>query len=99
MFGTLRKSDLRAGQERVDTHDVDGDATLDLAGQHTLDGLVRLVGLADSFPHPQEVGLLLGEHDDAVLVLKALDKNLDLLAWLDGVAVLELVQGPRPLHS
>ena len=47
-------------------------------------------------PHPQEVGLLLGEHDDAVVVLQALEKNLDLLAGLDGVAVLELVQGHGP---
>ena len=46
------QSDLRARQKRVDTHDVDRDATLDLAGKHTLDGLVRLVGLADSLPHP-----------------------------------------------
>jgi hypothetical protein len=75
--------DLRAGQEGVHAHQVDRDAALDLADERALDRR-RPRGLADLLPDPQEVGLLLGEDDDAVVVLEALQQDLDLFALLGG---------------
>ena len=51
----------------------------------------------DLLPNTQEIGLFLGKHDDSVVVLKALEKNLYLLARLDPIAVLELVERNRSL--
>ena len=89
--------DLRARQERVDTHDVHRDAALDLARQHSFHRLIGLMSLANLLPNTQEVGLLLREHDDPVVVLQAFEKNLDLLARRDRITVLELVERNRSL--
>ena len=43
--------DLRAGQKRVDTHDVHRDPTLDLPRQHALDRLIGLMGLPNLLPN------------------------------------------------
>ncbi len=51
--------------------------------------------LADLLPDPEEVGLLLREDDDAVVVLEALQQDLDLLALHR--RVLELVERDRAL--
>src|SRR5262245_5330753 len=50
--------DLRAGEERVDAHEVDDDATLDLLDEDAGHRLVGLVRDADALPHAHEVGLL-----------------------------------------
>ena len=87
------QSDLRSRQEGIDAHEVDGYAALDLAGQHTLDRHVVLVGFLDLLPDAEEVGLLLGEHDDAIVVFEALEKDLDLTALFELIGVLELIEG------
>ena len=55
------------------------------------------MSLPNFLPNPQEVGLLLRKHDDPVVVLEALEKNLYLLARLDRVTVLELIERDRAL--
>src|SRR5690606_15488634 len=89
------EGDLRARQEGVHAHEVDRDAALDLADERALDGAVGLVRLADLLPHPEEVGLLLGQHDHTVVVLETLEEDLDLLADLR--RLLELVERDRAL--
>ena len=92
----LAQRDLRAGQERLDAHEVDDDAALDLLHERALDRLVALVGDADLLPHAHEVGLLLREHDRAVLVLELLEEHLDLVADLEVLRVVELVERDEP---
>src|SRR5690606_16387190 len=89
--------DLRPRQEGVHPHEVDGDPTLDLAREHPGNGAAVLVRLADLLPDAQEVGLLLREDDHAVLVLEVLEVDLDLVARLQGVGILELVPVDRAL--
>src|SRR5690606_36500906 len=86
---------LRTGQERVHAHQVDRDATLDLAGQRARDLVVLLVRRLDLLPDAQEVSLLLGQHDDALGVLEVLQEDLDLVARLELIRVLELVSRDR----
>ncbi len=83
--------DLAARQEGVDAHQVHDHAALDLLDQGALHRLVGLVGLLDLLPHPHEVGLLLGEHDRALLVLEVLEEDLDFIARAG--EFLEFVQG------
>jgi hypothetical protein len=64
--------DLRAGEERVDAHEVDDHATLDLLDERAFDRLIVLVGETDALPHAHEVRLLLREDDRALLVLEVL---------------------------
>ena len=64
----LADVDLRAGQKGLDAEEADDDAALDAPHQPTLDGVASVVSILDQIPHPHEVGLLLGEHDLAVLV-------------------------------
>ena len=51
------------------------------------------MGHADLLPDPHEVGLLLREDDRAFLVLEVLEEDLDLVAFLERLGVLELVEG------
>jgi hypothetical protein len=60
-------------------------------------GRARLVRLADLLPDAQEVGLLLGQDDHAVLVLQVLQEDLDLVADLERIRILELVARHRAL--
>src|SRR5437870_7083744 len=89
--GDAAQRDLTAGEERVHAHQVHHHAALDLLHQRARHGLVPLVGLADALPHPHEVGLLLREDHRAFLVLEVLEEYLDLVALLERVRVLELV--------
>src|SRR5213594_1376263 len=89
--GDAAQRDLTAGKERVHAHQVHDDAALDLLHQRARHGVVPLVGLADALPHPHEVGLLLREDHRAFLVLEVLEEYLDLVALLERVRVLELV--------
>src|SRR5688500_14756374 len=41
------QGDLRAGEERVDAHEIDDDTTLDLLDERAFDRLIVLVGEAD----------------------------------------------------
>src|SRR5690606_5674254 len=76
------QSDLRTRQERIDAHEVDRHAALDLADQRAGHLLIVLVGRLDLLPDAQEVGLLLGQDDDAFLVLQVLQEDIDLVAGL-----------------
>src|SRR5690349_20753848 len=87
--------DLAAGEERVDAHQVHDHAALDLLDQRAFDRLIVLVGHADLLPDPHEVGLLLREDDRPLLVLEVLEEHLDLVALLERLRVLELVEGNR----
>jgi len=84
--------DLRAGEERVDAHQVDDDAPLDLLDEGALHGLIALVREADLLPHPHEVRFLLREDDRAFVVLEMLEEDLDLIAGLEVREVLELLE-------
>ena len=83
--------DLRRGQERLDA-DVDGQAALDPPGDDTLDELLVLTGLGDLIPDLQAVSLLLADLDEPVVVLCALDVDLDDVAGLDRDAALGVVE-------
>ncbi len=89
--------DLRPWKERIDSHEVYRDTTLDLALQDAGDGSVLVVGFLDLLPDSQEVGLLLREDNDSLLVLKALEEDLDLVTRLDGIGIPELIQRNQAL--
>ncbi len=89
--------DLRPGEERVDAHEVDHDAALDLLDEDALDRLVGLVRDADPLPHAHEVGLLLRQDDRALAVLEVLEQDLDGVAGLEVRHVLELLERDRAL--
>src|SRR5467141_1084129 len=87
--------DLAAGQERVDAHQVHDDAALDLLHQRPADAFILLVRFPDPFPDAHEVGLLLRQDDGAFLVLEVLEEHLDLIAFLEALRILELVDRHR----
>ena len=95
--GHPAQRDLAAGEERVHPHEVHDHAALDLLDQGAFHRLIALVGHADLLPDPHEVGLLLREDDRAFLVLQVLEEDLDLIALLERLRVLELVEGHRAL--
>src|SRR4051794_18877776 len=84
--------DLRAREERVDAHEVDDHATLDLLDEGALDRLIVLVGETDALPHAHEVRLLLRQDDRAFLILEMLQQDLDLVTDLEVREVLELLE-------
>ncbi len=74
----LAQRDLGAGQERLDSVEIHDHAALDLADQLALDHLPAVVRVLDAIPDAHEVGALLGEDDQAVLVLHLLEEDVDL---------------------
>ena len=84
--------DLRTGEERVDAHEVDDHATLDLLDERAFDRLIVLVGETDALPHAHEVRLLLREDDRAFLILEVLEQDFDFVADLEVREVLELLE-------
>src|SRR6059058_1821878 len=93
--GHAPQRDLAAGQEGIHAHQVHHHAALDLLDQSARHRFVLLVGLADPLPHPHEVGLLLREDHCAFLVLQVLEEDLDLVPFLQGLGILELVDRHR----
>src|SRR5208282_5323085 len=93
--------DLGAGQERLHAAaDGDRQAALHPLADGAFDELVALARGGDLIPHLHLVCLLLGKHDQAVVVLAALDVDVHLVAGLDlGLAlrVGELAQGDDAL--
>ena len=83
----LADVDLRAGQKGLDAKEIDDDAALDAPHQAALDGVAGVVSILDQIPDPHEVGLLLGEHDLALLVFDVLQEDLNFLALLNGLGV------------
>src|SRR6185503_2724620 len=89
------QGDLAARQERVHSHQIHHDAALDLLDQRPRDAFVLLVRFANLFPDPHEVGFLLREDDRALLVLQVLEEDLDDVAFLQALGILELVDRDR----
>ncbi|HEX2688743.1 MAG TPA: hypothetical protein VHN14_19105, partial [Kofleriaceae bacterium] len=92
---------LGRGQEDVDA-DVDEQAALDLAGDQALDLVALLVLLHDLAPFLLALGLAVGEHDGARLVLDGVEEHLHLVADLRrddpvGAFVVPLLQGDDAL--
>src|SRR5262249_58463255 len=92
---------LGAGEEGLHAAaDGDREAALDPLADGPLDELVRLAGVRDLIPDLHLVGLLLGQGDEAVVVLAALAVDIHLVAGLDGCSarsVCELAQGDHAL--
>ena len=88
--------DLRAREERLHAAaDGDRQAALHARADGAFDQLVALAGAGDLVPDLEAVGLLLGEDAQAVLVLAALEEDVDLVALLDAdraVGLRELVE-------
>jgi hypothetical protein len=88
--------DLRPGQERVDAHQVDHHAALDLLDERALHRLVVLVRDADLLPHAHEVGLLLGQ-DDRAFLSSRFSRNTSISSPAVSVGLLELFERNGPL--
>ena len=86
---------MGAGQERVDTHEVNHHTALDLLDQGAFDRLIVLIREADLLPHAHEVGFLLREDDCALLILEMLEEDFDFIAGLDRLEVLEFLARDR----
>src|SRR5688500_6068139 len=84
--------DLRTREERVDTHEVDHDATLDLLDERAFDRLIILIREADLLPHAHEVGFLLGKNDRAFLVFEVLEKDFNFIPDLEVRVILEFFE-------
>jgi hypothetical protein len=91
----------RSGEERLHAAaDRDREATLHALADGPLDELLALARGGDLVPDLHPVGLLFGDGDQAVVVLAALDEDVDLVAGLHGRLTLrvgELAQGDDPL--
>jgi hypothetical protein len=74
--------DQRTGQERADVFDVDGEATLYLAGDHAGDGFFLVERLFQVVPHHRTLGLLAGEFGLAEAVFQGVEGNLHLITHL-----------------
>src|SRR5258708_5163319 len=94
-IGNAPQCDLAAGQECVHAHQVDDDAALDLFDERAGHAFILLVGLADPLPDAHEVGLLFVQDDSAFLVLEVLEKDFDLVAFLEAFGIFELVDRHR----
>jgi hypothetical protein len=97
MFGTRRSAICEPGRKASTPIRSTVTPPLILRVSTPCTGVAGLVRLADLLPDAEEVGLLLGQDDDAVLVLEVLEEDLDLVADLERVGVLELVAGDRAL--
>ena len=86
---------LGAGEESLDT-DVDGETAFDNCLDLTTDKSAILVNFDDLVPVLFVGGLFLGKDDHALVVLKTLKKDFDLIADFD-ILVLELVGRNRTL--
>lgn len=71
--------------------DVDNDAALDLAGDQALDDVAFLAVKQDAVPVLLDVGALLGEDDETVVVFHAVEEDVDGVADLDFLEVSEFL--------
>jgi hypothetical protein len=92
----LADRDLAAGKEGLDAVEVGHDAALDLAQEPPLDDGAGVRRLFHPVPDLDEVGALLRQHDEPVLVLHLLEEDLDLVAGLDALEAGELVGRDHP---
>ncbi len=89
----LTQRDLRARKERVDAKEIDDHPTLDLLHQAALDDFALLGRILDAIPDLDEIGPLLRQHDQPVLILQFLEEDVDLLTDLHGIDISKLLQG------
>ena len=94
--GHLAQGDLRAGQEGVDVPQLDDQPALDAAVDGAGDDIAALVGHLDLVPDLEEVGALLGQNHQTVLVLEVFQEDVELVAFLD-LGAAELVEGDDAL--
>ena len=88
--------DERARQERADILDLDGEATLDAAGDHTGHDLGIVEGRLQARPGAGTLGLLARQTRLAIAILNGIQRDLDHVASLDfelTALVLELFDG------
>ena len=88
--------DERARQERADILDLDGEATLDAAGDHTGHDLGVIEGRLQARPGAGTLGLLARQTRLAIAILNRIQGHLDHVASLDfelTALVLELFDG------
>src|SRR5690606_27678578 len=75
---------LRARQEGFQAiEDFGNHAALDAAHDRTLDDLFVVVGVLDTLPAPDAIGLELRQHELTLRVLQPFDEDLYLVARLD----------------
>src|SRR5262249_42521567 len=79
----LPERDLRSREEGFDAVEIHDDTALDLPDQLAFDQLAVVGGRLDAVPDLDEVRALLRKDDEAVLVLRLLQEDLDLIADLD----------------
>ena len=89
------QGDLGAGQEGIHSHEVYGGTSLDLPLDHAGYGLVVVERGLDLLPDAEEVGLLLGQDDDPLLILQALEEHFDLVARMQLAGVAKLIERHR----
>ena len=79
VHGLAHRTHIHQGtrQERANSIDVDGKATLDLAVDDALDHLVRLVGSLEFFPRLGALGLFAGQLGFAETVFHGFQRHLD----------------------
>ncbi len=83
--------ELAGGHEGVDA-DIDLEPAFDAADNLALDDAVLLVNFLDMGPVLDAVGLDLGEHGHALLILRRLDVDIELIADLQLLRRAELVE-------
>ena len=88
---TAADPDLRSRQEHGHT-DLEEKPPLDLACHAPLDDVTLLVRLDDAFPPADTVRLPLRERNQSAFIFYSLEENLDLVALLERVAVVELIE-------
>src|SRR5690606_39086658 len=90
----------RAGQERAHEVDLDGEAALDAAIDHTLDDFLFFEGLFEAGPGAGALGLLARQPGLARAVLDAVERDFHIIAHGDfdlAALVLELFDGDHSL--
>lgn len=85
--------DLRTGEERLDSEDVDDHATFGAALDIAFDDFIVFESLVDTIPRTGLAGFLVGETELTVLVLESLDEYLYIVAYLEVGVVAELGYG------
>src|ERR1035441_3073358 len=83
---------LGGGEKGLDA-DIDEQTAFDDGFDFAGDGAALVADGEDAFPVLFELGLLLGEHDHALLVFELLDEDIYLVADLDGLDVFKFVSG------
>ena len=98
LFDRLRRAqrDLAAREEGLDAEEIDDGSALDLPRDPSLDDFAPFGRFLDAVPHLDEVGALLRQHDQAVLVFHLLQEDVDLVPHADRIGVGEFAERDDP---